>query len=174
MHTILIYTLSYAAVVVFIILWRAYQLLTLKARERLFSIFSKWAFYTIIVPRQKGSSDVSVIAGCLILLMFMGNIAGSIVAIRNRTELSIRLARLFAINLTVLFVGGRSSFIIDKILRWPMAEYYLFHRWVGRISILEALVHGILQSAESRSSLSKMNVAVSACPHPVYDICLFH
>jgi hypothetical protein len=104
--------------------------------------------------------------------MFMGNIAGSIVAIRNRTELSIRLARLFAINLTVLFVGGRSSFVIDRVLRWPMAEYYLFHRWVGRISLIEALVHGVLQSVGSRSSLTKMNVAVSARPHAMHDICL--
>lgn len=161
MHTTIISAISFASIIGLVLVWRILQLLTFHARERLFSTISKWVFYTLVLPRQKGSTDVSLFAACLVALLLVGNVAASVIAVRSRVELSIRLARLCAINFVVLFVGGRTNLVIDKMLRWSMTDYYLFHRWIGRVSVVEALIHGIITYVERKAAIGKLEIAVN-------------
>lgn len=160
MQVTLVYAISVASVVGFVLVLRLAQLLTFHARERLFSTFSKWVLYTLVWPRAKGSSDLSVLAAAAITLFLVGNIIGSVLAIRGRAELSLRLARLCTMNMTILFLGGRTSFILDKIFQLSMTEYYSIHRWVGRISIAEGLLHAILNILQSRSTIRSIELSV--------------
>lgn len=161
MQATIVYAISIASVVGFVLVLRLAQLLTFHARERLFSTFSKWVLYTLVWPRAKGSSDVSILAAAAITLFLVGNIIGSVLAIRGRAELSLRLARLCTMNMTILFLGGRTSFILDKMFQLSMIEYYSIHRWVGRISIAEGILHAILNILQFRSTIR--NVELSVC-----------
>lgn len=58
---------------------------------------------------------MSVLVAAAIILFLVGNIIGSVLAIQGRAELSLRLARLCTMNMTILFLGGRTSFILNKI-----------------------------------------------------------
>lgn len=165
MYVTLIYAISYASAIAFIVLWRLSQLLALRAGKRWFSIFWKWAIHTLVVRRRKGSSDLSILAASIIGFFFVGNVIGSLIAVRSRSELSLRLAELCLVNFVILFVGGRTNIVIDKFLRWSMTDYYLFHRWIGRISIAEALIHGVLKSLDYSSALRKLDITVCV-PRP--------
>lgn len=90
-------------------------------------MFSKWALYTIVWPRPKGTSDVSVLAALAAVVLLVGNIIRSVLAVRAHTELSLRLARLCGINLVLLFLSGRVSMILDKVFRLSIIEYYFLH-----------------------------------------------
>jgi hypothetical protein len=164
MQATLVYALAIASVVGFVFVSRLAQLLTFQARERLFSVFSKWALYTLVWRRPNGSSDMSVLAAAAGLLFLIGNVLGCVLAVRGRADLSLRLARLCAMNLVILFLGGRTSFVLDKIFRLSMTQYYTVHRWVGRISITEGILHGILNVSQHRSKLRNKELAV--CPSP--------
>ncbi|CAJ2505628.1 Uu.00g130220.m01.CDS01 [Anthostomella pinea] len=49
-----------------------------------------------------------------------------------------------------LFLGGRTNPLAD-FLRVPLSTYYLCHHWVGRIAILEGLIHAAFSLRRSRS-----------------------
>ncbi|KAI0191362.1 hypothetical protein F4808DRAFT_465410 [Astrocystis sublimbata] len=53
------------------------------------------------------------------------------------------------INTTLLFLGGRTNPLAD-FLRVPLSTYYLSHHWVGRVAILEGLIHSGLMLTRTR------------------------
>jgi hypothetical protein len=161
MQATLVYALTIASLVGLILISRLAQLLTFQARERLFSVLSKWALYTLVWSRPRGSSDVSVLAAVACFFFLVGNIIlGSVVVVQGQAELSLLVARLCMLNLVILFLGGRTSLILDKIFRLSMTEYYLMHRWIGRISIAEGILHGILVIVRRRSPMRYMELSV--------------
>ena len=151
MDVIIVYSLSYACSIGLFILWIIYQLLTIKARERLLATFYKWTIYTLVARRHRASSDINILTAIVIAIYMIGNIVVSIIMVRNRAELTARLGTLCIVNLVMLFTGGRVSFIIDKVLRLSMTEYHLYHRWVGRVSLVQGLVHGALKMVEKKN-----------------------
>lgn len=164
MHATILYAIAYAAAIGLIILWKAWHLIVLRARERLISVLSRWLFYTVILPRVRGSTDATIFSVILVILFGVGNIVGSTLAVHTKAELSMRLARLSILNMIVLFVGGRTNIAIDKVLKWSMTEYSFLHRWVGRVSVVEALIHGLLEYLDRRS-INPYEISV-CCLHP--------
>ncbi|CZR64892.1 uncharacterized protein PAC_14792 [Phialocephala subalpina] len=48
-----------------------------------------------------------------------------------------------SINMVPLFLGGRTSFIADR-LGIPLHVYYLAHHWIGRMAVFEGILHTAL------------------------------
>ncbi|CAI6337037.1 unnamed protein product [Periconia digitata] len=160
MQAAILYTISFASALGFLLAWRLSQLLTTYARRRFFSLLSKWAVYTLVWPRLRGSSDISIAAAATVVFLVTGNVVGSTLAIQGRAALSLRLARLCAINSVPLFLGGRTNYILDKLFRFSAKHSYLLHRWVGRISIVQGIIHAVLSMVQSQFDLGKIELAL--------------
>ncbi|KAF1840098.1 uncharacterized protein K460DRAFT_296976 [Cucurbitaria berberidis CBS 394.84] len=160
MQVTIIYVISYASALGLLLLWRLCQFLTAQAREHVFSKVSRWVVHTVILPRFNGSSDVTILVGLIIALLFVANIIGSVLSIRNRAEASLRLARLCATNLVFLYLGGRSNIMLDRIFRLSHTEQNVLHRWIGRVTIAEGLIHGTLGIIELKAMIRPKDLSL--------------
>lgn len=160
MQVILVYAIAYASAIGLLLGWRLSQYLITRARQRIFSTFTKWVVYTVITRRLSGSSDVTVMAGTIIVLLIVANCVGSALLVRTRDELSSRLAKLSITNLVILYLRGRSNILLDKVFRLSYTEHQLLHRWVGRVTVIEGLVHALLKFSQSRSAINLINLLV--------------
>ena len=155
MHSTIIYTISYAAAGGTLLLWGLTRLLTLQARDRLSSITSKWILYTLVVQRVNGSSDVNIMRVLLFCLFVAGNVIASSFALRNSNELATRLAKLYIVNVVFLFTEGWTSLLVNKVLELLIVEYSFWYCWVGRVTVLEAVLHALLQITKRPHAVKK-------------------
>jgi hypothetical protein len=160
MQTTIAYAIAFASAAFLLLLWRLSQSLTVKARERIVSTITKWVVFTVPCPRMDGTSDVTILAAASVVALFAGNIAASLVALQDRQDLSFRLARLSLTNMVFLYLGGRTNLFVDRIFRLSHTDYWLFHRWLGRVAALEGLIHGAFEVARSQSSPSALQISV--------------
>ncbi|EUC40669.1 hypothetical protein COCMIDRAFT_41036 [Bipolaris oryzae ATCC 44560] len=155
-----IYATAYICLLGLVVIWRLFRFLTARARDHVFSILSKWLLYTVILARVNSSSDITIIAGIVVICMLVGNIASALIAVASQADFSARLARLCITNLVILFLGGRTNFVADRILKLSHNQYYLVHRWVGRICVLEGLIHGVLSVLQRRKPLRAIDITL--------------
>lgn len=47
------------------------------------------------------------------------------------------------INMVPLFLGGRTNPVADA-LGISIQSYYFAHNWIGRVAIVEALIHSVI------------------------------
>jgi hypothetical protein len=160
MRAALAYTIAYGSAVLFLLCWRLSQSLTTKVRERIFSVISKWIVFTVLFPRLNESSDLTVLSMTLIAVVLVGNILASLLALQEHESFSSRLAQLSSINMVFLYLGGRTNIAVDKLFRLSHTEYWLLHRWLGRIAAVEGIVHGGIQFAHSQSLPSALQISV--------------
>ncbi|KAF2849416.1 hypothetical protein T440DRAFT_508606 [Plenodomus tracheiphilus IPT5] len=157
-----VYALSYASAMGLLLVWRLSQFLTTQAREHIFSTFAKWLLFTVVLPRMNGSSDITTMAGSIIILFIVANVVGCVLLVQSQSELSTRLARMCVTNLVVLFLGGRSNLLVDKIFRLSNAEYHLLHRWVGRVAVIEGLAHATISITKTRVATPALDISLYA------------
>ncbi|KAF2752594.1 hypothetical protein EJ05DRAFT_295178 [Pseudovirgaria hyperparasitica] len=67
------------------------------------------------------------------------------------------------VNLIPLYLGGRTSFIVDRILKFDLGIYHLFHKWTGRGFVGLGFVHGIYQLSQSRWRMTLREILL--CTH---------
>ena len=60
--------------------------------------------------------------------------------IRSRADLIARSGMIASINLVLLFLGGWTS-ILANFLGISLYTYYLVHYWIGRLVIIQSLLH---------------------------------
>lgn len=106
----------------------------------------RWLLYST-VPLTRG---ITGFEGLCIFLIVGGNAAALSVSIHDRLELDKRAANLAAINATLLFLGGRTN-PWANLFGISLSRYYLFHRWIGQVVILEGLLHSVLSIIRSQS-----------------------
>jgi hypothetical protein len=161
MRTIIVYTIAYASAVGVLLAWRLSQSLAGKVRERLVASFYKWVVYSVIVPRMNGIPDVTVITAAFLAAFIIANVVGCVLSVQTRVEFSLRLAKLCVTNVVFLYIGGRSNIILDKFFRLSHQEHHLLHRWIGRVSVTEGLIHGTIAMLQSGPSFNPIDVSVS-------------
>lgn len=61
-------------------------------------------------------------------------------SIKNHSDLIIRLGTMTSINVIPLFLGSRTSLVAD-FLGFSLHTYYLTHHWIGRVVIIQNLLH---------------------------------
>lgn len=158
----LVQTYLYTVLLCFsaVVMWRVFRLIDLVTRQNCLSWLRKILIYTLVYQRREDTHNVSVLSFCNILLFLAGNITSCMLQLRNRTELSSRCGTLFIVNSALLFLGGKSSLLADRVLRLHPNDVSLFHRWVGRVCVIQGLVHGTINVL--RSSPSFLQAIVSA------------
>ena len=163
MQIITIFLISLGATFGAFTLWKLLQRIDAPTRKLIFSFLHKRLNYTLVIKRQKGSSDVSVLAAILILLYVTANIVVCTLRISGRAELAKRCGSLFVINMVSLYLGGRTSLISDKV-HLNLSQYGLLHRWVGRVCVIQGLIHSFINFSVVPSSTWEILVRHSV-PH---------
>ena len=87
----------------------------------------------------------------VIVLLLAANAATLVWPIPDILTLERRPATLAAINAVSLFLGGRTN-PPTHLVGIPLSIYYLFHYWIGRITIIEGLLHASFALYRLRST----------------------
>jgi hypothetical protein len=160
MQVVSIYLLSFVSAAAALALWKAVQLVNAPTRRIIIGFVRRKLFYTLVLRRRSSTSEISVFAFINISLLAAANIVACTLGLTNRAALAKRCGTLFLINAVPLFLGGRTSLLVDQIFRLPLSDYHLFHRWIGRICILEGLIHGVINATRLSASLSAIEILV--------------
>jgi hypothetical protein len=161
MQVISVYTISYGALVALLAAWRISRLISTRVRDHVISVIQKWIVYTNAVTRQSGSLSVNIATAICLVAFLVANILGAVLQVPSVADFADRLASLFLVNLVLVFAGGKSNLLADKVLQLQRSDYSLFHRWVGRICILEGVLHAILKVTLKTASATSDAIAVS-------------
>jgi predicted ferric reductase len=98
----------------------------------------------------------------LLIIYFIVNGLGLGLGIREASDLATlatRAGALAMVNLIPLFLGGRTN-TLSNFLNVPLQTYYLIHHWVGRMAVLQALLHvGIIVRLEGLPRTSSNTVS---------------
>lgn len=124
----------------------------------------KWLLYMIFFPRRAGSSDCTVLDMVVLLSYLAGNAYCAFSRVSSREELAERLGKLCLVNIVPLYLGGRTSYIVDKWFGVDLSAYYFMHRWIGRVCLAHGLAHGALYGTENLNRVRGIEIAVSTLP----------
>lgn len=99
----------------------------------------------------------------LLLLLYIGG-NGAAVAIQATRGATIASSTVLAstINLVPLLLGGRTNRVAD-VIGVSRPSYYVAHHWIGRVAVLEALVHSAFGLVPSTQGHALDRVAISGC-----------
>jgi hypothetical protein len=114
--------------------------------------------YRLILARRYWSSITLLEALIFSLYLIVNGILMGL-GVRSFTALSSRAGALAVINMIPLFLGGRTSFLADS-LGIPLHTYYLAHHWIGRVVILQSLLH-LIPNLVSRATRTVAGILVS-------------
>ncbi|KAI9750728.1 MAG: hypothetical protein M4579_006345, partial [Chaenotheca gracillima] len=151
MDTVTIYEAIAAGLFGALIVYRLTSFLGLYVGNVLISTFQKHLSYALLFKRAKGASSISRVQTlCLISYLTANALCIGIIA-SSWTDVARNAAHISAANLVSLFLGGRTSLLANYVLRVDLNTYYFVHRWVGRVCLIEGLIHGILRLLQERS-----------------------
>ena len=81
-------------------------------------------------------------------------IAANVVILRvptgdDQPTLERKSAQAASMNLAILFLAGRTNPLAD-LLQIPLHTFYFAHRWIGIVTVAEALLHAVLVLSHRR------------------------
>ena len=85
---------------------------------------------------------------CVVLAFYFG--ANCAILILGRVNIGTTAAMLAIINAILLFLGGPTSPVADFI-GIPLSTYYIFHHFIGRVVVIEGVIHAALAFRRSRA-----------------------
>jgi predicted ferric reductase len=156
----IIYTIALASLFGLLLLWKLLSLVEISTRQLILSYLRKRFLYTLVYHRRAGTDDINVASTINIIVLVAANMTACIYGLPDRIELARRCGALFLLNATPLLLGGRTSFLIDRIMILKPNQQSLLHRWMGRVCVLQGLIHGGI-SAASSSPTTLLQKAVS-------------
>jgi hypothetical protein len=123
---------------------------------------SKYVTHPLIIQRRYWTSITGIQAVVLLTYMALNGICMG-VGVQNTKDLMLRSGMMASVNMMPLFLGSRTSFLINGI-GIPLHTYYLMHHWIGRIAILQGLLHAILAifSGNAISNYTVSGIIVSS------------
>lgn len=133
------YAISIAGLTAILLLYRIGSVASTFFVTRFQTFALRYIAYPVLVRRRYWSS-VTRLQGGLVGSYIIINGACMGLGIRTTSDLLIRSGVMASINLIPLFLGGRTS-IISDFLGISIHTYYLAHHWIGRIVIIQSLVH---------------------------------
>ncbi|KAI1464282.1 uncharacterized protein F4812DRAFT_467945 [Daldinia caldariorum] len=83
----------------------------------------------------------------IILVLYFG--CNCTMLILGRANIRYVAAMLAITNATPLFLGDRTNPLVD-LIGIPLSTYYVFHHFIGRVVIIEAMIHAALVFRRSR------------------------
>lgn len=108
-----------------------------------FVLVSRRVRYPLLIQRRYWMSMTWF--ECAILLVVLGgNLFALFYAVPEApVSFGRRAAVVATINMVPLFLGGRTNLVVD-FLRIPLSTYYIFHHWIGRIAIIQCMLHSAI------------------------------
>lgn len=106
-------------------------------RVRLYFLRDVW--YAFLVPPHYWSRATR---GQTLLIAFYTAINGFGMGfgVRNSSDLITRTGIMASINFIPLLLGGRTN-LAAEVLGSSLHDYYLVHHWLGRIVVLQSMIH---------------------------------
>lgn len=118
-------------------------------------------FFKYVYPRiprsLRGSSRIARFEAILLLLFLAGNVLPIAIGTKN-TSVMKRMGTMSVINLVPLALGSHMN-LIASWWRIRPQSYERMHRWVGKVAILEGLIHSVMAAV---SKLPRSPPAVTA------------
>lgn len=143
MESVIVYYISICIFLSICIVWRLCQIVGRSLYLKCVSGMRKILRYYIVIPRCRGSSDISVEAFIILWLYILANIIACTFQISDIDEINRRCVKLFLFNFVLLFLFGSRGPITNKLLNIDITSVGLIHRWIGRICIVEGVTHTI-------------------------------
>jgi hypothetical protein len=107
-------------------------------------VFLKFVVYPLVVRRRWWNwIAVNRLQGATISSYVIINGFCMGLGIKTTSDLIIRSGLMASINMIPLFLGGRTN-TLASFLGISLHTYYLAHHWIGRIVILQSLIHVFL------------------------------
>tara|TARA_R110002060_G_scaffold32988_4_gene43708 strand:+ start:1270 stop:1782 length:513 start_codon:yes stop_codon:yes gene_type:complete len=152
------YAISIAVVAVCIAIHRLAGIISVLLKTRIQFMLLKHLVYPMFLNR-KYWGGVTRFHGSLIgsYIVLNGFCMG--LGIRSTTDLLLRSGTMASINLIPLFLGGRTNMLSD-FMGISLHSYYLAHHWIGRIVILQSLIHvGLVIRAKTPWTFDSFQIA---------------
>jgi hypothetical protein len=127
----------------------------------------KYVFYPQLPRFLPGRQDATGF-DLLILVAFLGgNILSMKLNVRTKADFISRSAMVCTINLIPLALGARMNIIASRC-GIKLSTYSRAHRWLGRVAIIEGLIHVAVAMSSQKPDLRKLHdiagLVVSALP----------
>ena len=139
MDSTLMYLSLFGGMFAVLLARRLFVLFTQHVLPRLRVAFARHIQYPWLVPRRHWTG-VTRLEASILLVYFLINALALGVPVSGSVDLQRRAARTAIINLTPVFLGGRTNPLVDFI-GIPISTYYVAHHWIGRVAVVEALLH---------------------------------
>jgi hypothetical protein len=113
-----------------------------------------------LILKRRYWSSITFLEALLFSLYLVANGVLMVVGIHwSFTAFATRAGALSAVNMIPLFLGGRTNYLADS-LGIPLHTYYLAHHWIGRVVILQSLLH-LIPNLISRATRTVPGILVS-------------
>lgn len=124
--------------------------------------FLKHVFYAHIHKYIRGSTRFDAL---LIIAFLTGNVLCLTLSMNGRTELLQRMGLLSTVNLVPLALGSHMNSVVSYCGLGSEA-YNAIHRWIGRVAVIEGLIHVILavvsQNLHASTQVASIVVSLSS------------
>lgn len=112
----------------------------------IYNCFKRWFYqelwYPLFIHRRYWGS-VSRGQGLFVTAYIVMNGFCMGLGIQSTTDLISRTGVMASVNMVPLFLGGRTSIVVD-LLGVSVHSYYLAHHWIGRVVVVQGLIHAAL------------------------------
>lgn len=137
-------------------------------RRRSVQLVRKHVLQTLIVTRQKGSSDYTVGSGVGITLLLVANVVATCLHVGNLRDLIARLKAMFHVNLIPLYIGARTPILAETIFGLTPKQHSLIHRSLGWVCLIEGLSYTFLSLASEQWTVKSYSFGVR-CPETCFS-----
>jgi hypothetical protein len=143
------YAISYAFVLIISLLWYGAFSLTTVIWLPTTSFILKHVIYRHVVRRIPFIGAITWWETLLAISHVAVNITCVTVGVASISEVSTRAAIMSAINLIPLLCGPR-LILMTELIGISLRSHLGFHKWLGRTSIIQALLHTVLSVVNNR------------------------
>ncbi|KAF5254330.1 hypothetical protein FOXYS1_14413 [Fusarium oxysporum] len=107
--------------------------------------FMRHVTYPLFLRRRRAWDSITRLQACLIFFFFAANLVVIFAPFNgvDWRQIERRAAFTAGVNAIPLCLGGRMGPVV-QMLNIHRTSYLLFHHWVGRIAVLEAVSHAII------------------------------
>ena len=138
-----------------------YLLISIISIIRLFArmYFLQFLVYPQIPRYLRGSQNATSLDVLVLIIFLLSNVLTMAIGVNSVAGFLKRSGLLSVINTTPLFLGGQMNALASRC-GIGLRSYARTHRWLGRVTVLEGLIHAIVATAKRRPSLnSRADVA---------------
>jgi hypothetical protein len=153
MRDTIIYPVTAVSLFAILVIWKVYRSIRLITRQKALTWVRKLLLDTLVYRRRKSTDSVNLFSLLYTTIYIGSNVVLCALGNNDRNELASRCGTLFLINLVPLFLGGRLSLLTDRMTRVQPWNQSLAHRWIGRVCLLQGVLHGILNMVATQTTL---------------------